>query len=78
MHQWHAVHPAEVDKLDVLNTGREIHAFALRVDASLAMGEVANKVSRQVSAGVFDSLELDDSGSKLQEAGRVVHQLPCT
>lgn len=40
--------------------------FALRVDASLAIGEIGNKVSRKVCAGVLDSLELDDPGSKLQ------------
>lgn len=26
MHQGNTVHPAEVNKLDVFNTGREIHA----------------------------------------------------
>lgn len=32
MHQWHTVHPTEVYKLDVLNTGCEIHACKERED----------------------------------------------
>lgn len=52
--------------------------FTLRVHTSLAQGEVINKVSGKVFSCKLNLLELDDSGSKLQEAGWVVHELPCT